>query len=81
MAIFADDETGYFSPSTIGSIVCPEKWAAFANQVNCANVWPGYQRKFELSGTYYTENIIVEELMLAQAAVRMASILNFIAVQ
>jgi hypothetical protein len=48
--------------------------------VNCQNVWPGYKRKYELSGKYYDENIFVEEKMLAQAASRMAAIIDFIAV-
>lgn len=56
-------------------------WAKFSNQVNCLNVWPGYKRKWELSGQYYQDNIKVEEKMLAQAGVRMAAIINFVAKQ
>lgn len=60
-------------------LVCPEIWAAFSNFVNCDSVWPGYKRKYELSGKYYQDNVKVEEKMLAQSAVRMAAILNAIA--
>lgn len=80
------DTAGYFAScistprsKVITDLVCPEKWAAFANRVNCESVWPKYKRKFELSGDYYRENILVEEKMLAQAGLRMASIIGFIA--
>jgi hypothetical protein len=63
----------------LDQLVCPELWAAFSNRVNCKSVWPGYKRKFELSGKYYQDNIKVEEKMLAQAAVRISAILNAIA--
>jgi hypothetical protein len=66
--------------------VCPEGiyksksvWAEFSNRVNCEFVWPGYKRKFEMSGEYYRNNIKIAEKMLAQAAVRIAAILNDIA--
>ncbi len=49
-----------------------------SNEVNCLNVWPNYKRKYELSGPYYRENILVEEKMLARAALRMASIIDFL---
>lgn len=77
---------GYFgsclltpSPQTISDLVCPEKWASFANKVNCDSVWPKYKRKYELSGEYYKENVLVEEKMLAQAGLRMAAIIDYIA--
>jgi hypothetical protein len=63
----------------VTNLICPEKWAAYSNVVNCKYVWPGYKRKFELSGEYYRENIRVEEKMLAQAAVRMAAIIDSLA--
>ncbi|KAJ3345327.1 hypothetical protein HDU91_007389 [Kappamyces sp. JEL0680] len=67
------------TPDSIPTLVCPEKWAAYSNKVNCETVWPGYKRKYELSGDYYQAAIKVEEMMLAQAAVRMAAILDYIA--
>ena len=65
--------------SDIFSLVCPEKWAKESNQVNCESVWPNYKRKYELSGTYYEENILVEERLLAKASLRMAHIIDFLA--
>jgi hypothetical protein len=47
--------------------------------INCANVWPGYKRKFEIGGKYYEDNIQVAEKLLAKAGVRMAFIINHLA--
>ena len=49
-----------------------------SNEVNCLNVWPKYKRKYELSGPYYRENILVEEKMLAKAGLRMATIIDLL---
>ncbi|KAJ2996732.1 hypothetical protein HDV02_006234 [Globomyces sp. JEL0801] len=60
----------------LDSLVCPEVWAKYSNLANCMNVWKGYQKKGEVGLPYYTKNILVEEKMLAQAAVRMAAIIE-----
>jgi hypothetical protein len=65
--------------SELASIVCPEKWATYSNAVNCESVWVGYKRKYELSGQYYTDNIKVEEKMMAMAAVKISAVIEILA--
>jgi hypothetical protein len=65
--------------------ICPEsilnslEWTAEVNVINCANVWKGYKRKYEIGGPYYTENIPIAEKLLAKAGVRMAHVINHLA--
>ncbi|KAI8924932.1 phospholipase C/P1 nuclease domain-containing protein [Entophlyctis helioformis] len=68
------------SHASLGAVlpVCPEKWARYANIVNCVHVWPEYKRKFDMSGKYYEKNILVAEKMLAQSGVRIAALLGAI---
>ncbi|KAL2919723.1 hypothetical protein HK105_200637 [Polyrhizophydium stewartii] len=76
----ADDghpETPAAAPAMLASMpVCPERWARYANLVNCVYVWRGIKRRVELSGKYYDTAIPVAEKMLAQAAIRIAAALD-----
>jgi hypothetical protein len=44
--------------------------------INCKTVWVGYEFGQDLGYAYYLRNILIQEKMLAQAAVRMAAIIQ-----
>lgn len=58
--------------------VCPAQWAQETGRHNCKTVWNGVTRGAELGGVYYELNAPLVERLLAQAAVRIASVINWI---
>ncbi|RKO84914.1 S1/P1 nuclease, partial [Blyttiomyces helicus] len=54
---------------------CPLVWAAESSQANCDVVWPGYERRGDMSEAYYKKGIESAERLLVQAALRTATVI------
>ncbi|KAI9221064.1 phospholipase C/P1 nuclease domain-containing protein [Blastocladiella britannica] len=61
----------------LDKIMCPEFWAFGIDQLNCGNVWQGYQDG-DLSGEYYERNLPVVLKSVTMGGVRLAALLEAI---
>lgn len=57
------------------ALACPSEWASDSGEMNCANVWPAYDKNpgQNFGEKYYTDNIDLAEKQVIKAGVRMAA--------